>query len=237
MVDSLDDHLRQRIIDSCEQSGTDTNNVVVPADSTSPAIFVKYGNKKVLEEARTQDYFYNLAQRSDARAPRVPKVLDAFSDHRGRSYFAMEYVPLETLHDWVEHASSPEERAERLAHASEMVAVALKWTFSCPLPGDGKIGPVGGGIIQHKFFCIDEAPMEFFSVDAFQVYVNEVWLSPSVDEVHSDVGEYAYSDRPCSGSRVELSLLLNLLERIFSSAIRTSGSRTSSSTRYPMSSA
>ncbi|KAG5638515.1 hypothetical protein H0H81_012152 [Sphagnurus paluster] len=43
----------------------------------------------------------------------------------------------------------------------------------CPLPEGNRIGPVGGGCIQHKFFAMEEAAVPFVDATALEKFVNE----------------------------------------------------------------
>ncbi|KAJ6598512.1 hypothetical protein B0H10DRAFT_734251 [Mycena sp. CBHHK59/15] len=166
--------LQERVIDLCEQRSPHIEYYFhVPGDESSPPLFIKYGSSNLRAEARTQEYLHILAK-SDPRAPRVPLVFDSFSDSIGNGYIVMQYVPppATTLGSWVDGGCSVDERQRRSDFAISKVADIISWLHACPLPPDAGIGPVGGGVSQHRFFADSEAPMEFASADALQVYVN-----------------------------------------------------------------
>lgn len=156
------------IVELCRAAGPRTNQVLYPPNN--PRFFIKYGSKKE-EEARTQDYVYRHAFRADAStaAPRirVPQVYLAF--RRGwSSYIVMDYVPLPTVEDWlVQH---PEDAAT----IRPLITSAVGWITNLPLPRDGFLGPVGGGIAKHIFFQDFEAPFPFADAKHVGEYVNKV---------------------------------------------------------------
>jgi hypothetical protein len=68
-----------------------------------------------------------------------------------------------------------------IANLPERTAQALDWLSRVSAPpedvvGSSKdaMGPVGGGLIRHRFFKDDEAPLDFSSIDALERYMNEV---------------------------------------------------------------
>ena len=125
----------------------------------------KYGDDKdVLVEAKTQTYFYNLAQQDDS-APRIPKVYEVFN-HSGRYFSVMEYVTGLTL-----EAVDPSE-------AVSLATFALRWLLNQQPPSHvfGTVGSVEGSCVRHHFFKDNRAPYAFANVQALQVYVNKVWF-------------------------------------------------------------
>jgi len=62
----------------------------------------------------------------------------------------MEDVPALSFRAWIDQGLSPEERDGRLAIAIEKIAAIISWLLTCSPPGDGKLGPICGGPIQHE---------------------------------------------------------------------------------------
>jgi len=60
------------------------------------------------------------------------------------------------------------------------VAKALNWLRTVPAPPEARIGPVGHGLARHKVFQDWEAPLEFSSTHALEIYINEVLFNTSV---------------------------------------------------------
>ena len=152
--------------------------------------FVKYCDSRLFPEARTQQYIANLAN-LDAVAPGVPQVEHVFIDDHGGVYLVMEYIPLNTFRPWVERDALPtDERNRRLQVAAKAIAAALSWLMMCPLPVCCKLGPIGGGRMQHDFFRKEEAPLEFPSVEALEKYVNKarIMLLSSMPFINLIVG-------------------------------------------------
>jgi hypothetical protein len=170
--DMLDANAREKIVEFCASRSHGTYHISIPVDSTSLKIFVKSGYSSLVPEARTQEYVFALAK-SDPQAPGVPEVHDIIH-HSNRTYLVMEDVPVLSFNAWIEQEGiSAEERNDRLAIATVKVAGAVSWLLTCPIPGDGKIGPIGGGLMQHEFFRNEEAGLEFFTLQALEAYVNE----------------------------------------------------------------
>lgn len=166
-VPSLDE-----IVELCRAAGLRTNQVLYPPNT--PRFFIKYtsGMCGKEEEARTQDYVYRHTLRVDASAAaapciRVPQVYLAF--RRGwYSYMVMDYVPLPTVEDWLV------QRPEDAATIRPLIVSAVGWIVNLPLPGDGLLGPVGGGTAKHIFFPDFEAPFPFLDAKHIGEYVNKV---------------------------------------------------------------
>lgn len=125
---ALDD-FRQMVVEHCKALGPYHGHLVLP---TSPPYFVKYGNRNLRGEARTLRYLYTLAQ-NDPNAPRVPKLIDAFSDNgddadepddhlQGSAYIVMEYIDAPTLAEWINNAQSASDRESRMTKAVAQLA-------------------------------------------------------------------------------------------------------------------
>ena len=120
--------------------------------------FVKYDSYESLEpQVMTQRHVYDYAK-TQTNAPRIPKVEYFFRDDVGRGYLVMEHVAV---------IPTPKNLAERTVEA-------LDWLALVPAPPNHVLGPLGGGVIHHRFFQDCEAPLVFSSVEALERYINEV---------------------------------------------------------------
>jgi hypothetical protein len=107
--------------------------------------------------------------------PASQRCTDFFNDGAGSTYLVMEHIAATSFRAWIDEPGlSDEERDSRTTTAVVKIADTVGLLLQCPLPkGDG-IGPVGGGLIQHTFFCMEEAPIQFVNSAALEKYVNEV---------------------------------------------------------------
>lgn len=124
--------------------------------------FVKYGSAKAIwPELATQTYIFEYAQShlDTPHIPRIPKVIHHFK-HGLRIYMVMEYITLVNPGDDI----------------SERTSEALKWLSEVPAPPGHVFGPLGGGVIRHRFFKDYEAPLAFSSVEALERYIEKVRL-------------------------------------------------------------
>ena len=161
---------QQHIVELCAQA---PGTYIIPSLHGSQ-VFVKRGTSNLKDEARTQAYVHAQA-RSSAFALRVPEVYEVFSDGAGSTYLVMEYINAPSFHDWVNEPDlSDEERARRTDIAVDEIAKAVTALMQCPLPEGNGTGPVGGGRIQHSFFCMGKAPVPFVNAAALENYVNAV---------------------------------------------------------------
>ncbi|KAJ7211613.1 hypothetical protein GGX14DRAFT_623160 [Mycena pura] len=151
-------------------AGPGTYNVSSP-HTLGQSWFVKRGNLSLEAEARTQAYLFTLAL-SDPLAPGIARVHGVFRDSCD-TYLLMDHVPAPSFRAWIEHGQSDSDRAARSAIAIEKIAAAVSWLLQCPTPGDNRIGPVGGGLIQHRFFNMGEAPVAFRSPEALEKFLDK----------------------------------------------------------------
>jgi hypothetical protein len=166
---------QRRIVEYCAKG---PGKYVVPhpslPDSWAFAKRKESRDPSVEDEARTQAYIYKQAQ-SNASAPCVPEVYDVFYDGPGSTYLVMEHIAASTFRGWIDGPGlSDEERDSRTATAVAKIADTVALLLQCPLPPGERIGPVGGGCIQHGFFCMEEAPIPFANSVALEKYVNKV---------------------------------------------------------------
>ncbi|KIO04225.1 hypothetical protein M404DRAFT_26426 [Pisolithus tinctorius Marx 270] len=160
---------QRHVVDFCSNG---PGTYIVPS-SPGSQVFVKRGDPSLEAEARTQAYLYAQAQ-SSAFDLHVPKVYDVFNDGNGNTYLVMEYIPAPSFHAWISEPDlSAEERSRRTDVAIDAIANTVEVLLQCPLPDGNGIGPVGGGYIQHSFFCMEEAPISFVDAAALGKYVNK----------------------------------------------------------------
>jgi hypothetical protein len=102
-------------------------------------------------------------------------VYDVFSDGAGGTYLVMEHIAASSFRTWVDEPGlTDEERDGRNTTAVAKIADTVGLLVRCPLPeGDG-IGPVGGGLIQHSFFAMEESAIPFVNSAALEKFVNKV---------------------------------------------------------------
>ncbi|KAI0633769.1 hypothetical protein C8Q77DRAFT_1073535 [Trametes polyzona] len=156
--------LASEIVRLCLANGLDRPSVLYPTTGM-PRFFIKYG-RGVEEQGCTQDYVYRHAlQDATGSAPHVPRVYYAFRCG-ALGFVVMEYVPRPTVQQWLA------DHREDAAVIRPMIASAVDWILKLPVPGDGVVGPVGGGRIMHIFFKDQEAPFPFPDVGVLQQYVN-----------------------------------------------------------------
>ena len=161
----------QYIVNFCSKG---YGNYKVPHNSSEGSfVFVKRGTSDLEAEARTQNHFYHQAQRSPS-GPRVARVYENFKDGCGSTYMVMEFIAARSFEDLIEDAHSGPEKVSLQATAITEIAGAVAWLLDCPVPEGDSIGPVGGGKIQHMFFGMEDAPIEFATSGALEAYVNEV---------------------------------------------------------------
>ncbi|KAI6021854.1 hypothetical protein PISMIDRAFT_690681 [Pisolithus microcarpus 441] len=143
--------------------------------------FVKYGAAQDLEpELTTQEYFYQHAQRPQTpEPPRIAKTVHHFI-HQHTMYLVMERIELQV---------SPPDLAKRIQGAVE-------WLANVPPPPNSKLGPVGGGVIRHKFFKDHEAPFEFSDTAMLYLYMKRA------HRVLSKAGQKKYPPIGVNGERL-----------------------------------
>jgi hypothetical protein len=135
-------------------------------ESKKSKYFIKFDNpKNIWSEFLTQSYIYDYAM-CHRSGPRIPQALHYFEAQR-KAFLVMEHIELT-------HPSLITNLAERTARA-------LDWLSGVSAPPEDVIGhskdtmgPVGGGLIRHKFFKNHKAPLVFSSIDALERYMNEV---------------------------------------------------------------
>ncbi|KAG7095108.1 hypothetical protein E1B28_005893 [Marasmius oreades] len=129
----------------------------VTVESKKLKYFIKFDIPRTLwPEFSTQSYIYDCAK-SLCNGPRVPQALHYF-ENQGKAYLVMEHI-------WLRDESPPD--------LVEKTAEALNWLSEVPPPSEDLIGPIGGGLIHHRFFKDNRAPLAFSSVGALERYMNK----------------------------------------------------------------
>ncbi|KZP06658.1 hypothetical protein FIBSPDRAFT_1053428 [Athelia psychrophila] len=119
--------------------------------------FVKFDHPRALwPEIATHKYIseYAQAHADTPRMPRISKVKYHFGDKR-MMYMVMEYITL---------TNPPPDLPERTAEA-------VRWLSGVPAPPGHVFGPLGGGLIRHRFFKNHKAPLAFSSIEALERYI------------------------------------------------------------------
>ena len=130
----------------------------VSLESRKSKYFIKFDNPKTLwSEFLTQSYIYDYAM-CRRSGPRIPQALHYF-EAQGKAFLVMEHI--EFTHPSL--ITNPAERA----------AWALDWLSGVSAPPEDVIGhskyamgPIGDGLIRHRFFKNNKAPLAPSSIDA-----------------------------------------------------------------------
>ncbi|KAF6763416.1 hypothetical protein DFP72DRAFT_1000818 [Ephemerocybe angulata] len=119
--------------------------------------WVKFGAAVYMSEARTQHFVASLINdRQDDAPVRVPLVYFAFKTAR-YGYIVMEYIKGVAC-------SRPD---------AKLVGAAVQYLIAIQAP-DSRPGPVGGGLIGHRFFVDCESSAEYESVQQLEDHVNGI---------------------------------------------------------------
>jgi hypothetical protein len=85
-----------------------------------------------------------------------------------------EFSTQSYIHDYaMRHGNGPR-IPQALHYLAERTARALDWLSKVSAPPGDVMGPIGGGLIRHRFFKNNKAPLAFSSIDALERYMNEV---------------------------------------------------------------
>ncbi|KAJ7292646.1 hypothetical protein C8J57DRAFT_1428746 [Mycena rebaudengoi] len=90
-----------------------------------------------------------------------------------------EFTTQSYIHDYAaRHENGP--RIPQALHYFETnktaflrTAQALDWLSKVSAPSGDVLGPIGGGLIRHRFFKHNQAPLAFSSIDALERYMNQ----------------------------------------------------------------
>ena len=138
----------------------------VSIESKKSKYFIKFDSPQTLwPEFSTQSYIYDYAMRH-GNGPRIAQPLHYFKI-QARGFLVMEYIELTD-------PSLITKLAERTAWALDWLSKVSAPPEDITGPSKDAIGPVGGGLIHHRFFKDYEAPVIFQSVADLQFYMNEV---------------------------------------------------------------
>jgi hypothetical protein len=121
--------------------------------------FIKFdAARRLRPEFTTQSYIHDYAARHE-NGPRIPQALHYFETNK-TAFLVMERIEL-TLPFLV-------------TNLAERTAQALDWLSKVSAPSGDVLGPIGGGLIRHRFFKHNQAPLAFSSIDALERYMNQV---------------------------------------------------------------
>jgi hypothetical protein len=120
--------------------------------------FIKFDDPRTLgPEFSTQSYIHDYAMRH-GNGPRIPQALHYF-ETKEKAFLVMEHIEL----------TDP----SLITNLAERAARALDWLSKVSAPPGDVMGPIGGGLIRHRFFKNNKAPLAFSSIDALERYMNE----------------------------------------------------------------
>ena len=153
----MSESIQAEVIAACKtHKNQNWQNVDYRACVFVGAYFVKYGAAKdLIPELATQEYLYAYAQQP--QTPRIARIVLHFVD-QNTMYLVMERIELQTF---------PPDLAKRIQETVE-------WLSNVPLPPNLSLGPVGGGVIRHKFFKDWKAPFIFSNTAMLDLYMSKV---------------------------------------------------------------
>ena len=137
----------------------DDYRACVTIESKESKYFIKFDDPTALgPEFSTQSYIHDYAMHH-GNEPRIPQALHYF-EAKDNGFLVMEHIELS-------HPSL-------ITNVAERAAQVLDWLSKVSAPSEDVMGPVGGGLIRHRFFKNNKAPLAFSSIDALERYMNEV---------------------------------------------------------------
>ncbi|KAG8812446.1 hypothetical protein FRC17_002032 [Serendipita sp. 399] len=146
----------KEIVIKCKEHGEGPSNFSIYAPDGSDAAFIKYGPMVAMAEARTQKYIADIVNSDEKTVVLVPRVYYAFRSGRD-GYTVMEHVGDE---------DSTEDDCDTVADAVQRLR-------SIPSPTTSP-GPVGGGILVHRFFSDHLCDVQYNSVKDLQQHINNI---------------------------------------------------------------
>lgn len=195
----------------------------------APVFWIKYGSI-IWNELSAQAMVHEELRRlgSPVRAPAIyyacelalPSVItcDGKLIHGYKSYAVMEYIPGKTAAEWLESAQDAADEDAVYAH----IASVLSELHRIPVPPGSRPAAIDGGRIWHTLFDEGQAPRQYDSVTQLEDHLNLV--SPTRPK-------HAVPDLVSgSPSRSASTACRTSRASPWSSATRTYGSATSSST-------
>lgn len=129
---------------------------LIPGPGGNNAAFVKCGYWPSMGEARTLDYIANAVNADENPVVRVPRVYYAFL-HKDVGYIVMEHVG----------------DADCTEADYPAILAATRRLLSIPSPTMIP-GPLGGGAIDHRFFCDGRSAVIYPSVTKLQEHINRI---------------------------------------------------------------
>ena len=148
----------QDLVQKCKEHGHGPSSFGIPGPGGPNAAFVKYGPCLAMGEARTQNYLACVVKADEVVVVRIPQVYYAFRHGLGHGrigYIVMEYVG---------YADCDENDFDAIVRAVERL-------LRIPNPTAAP-GPIGGGIIMHRFFLSHLSSVQYNSVEDLQSHIN-----------------------------------------------------------------
>ncbi|CUA77050.1 hypothetical protein RSOLAG22IIIB_12511 [Rhizoctonia solani] len=144
------------LILKCKEHGFSPNAFRISSPCGSQHAFIKFGSSVAMGEALTQNYVANIVNADEDAVVLIPRVYLAFQ-YKGAGYIAMEYIPgNDCSQDDV-----------------DAIAVAVKRLGSVDSPTRSP-GPVGGGMITHRFFYDHQSDIQYNSLQDLQEHINNI---------------------------------------------------------------
>lgn len=120
-------------------------------------IWVKYGVEITMAEAQTQHFISQYLQHAKCTTVRAPRVYIAFTWKRF-GFIVSEFI-------YGQQCESSDD---------VLISDAVKTLINIQSPDSRKPGPVGGGLIEHPFFCHRLSDIEYESVEDLEDHVNGI---------------------------------------------------------------
>jgi hypothetical protein len=146
----------QDLVLMCELNGEGPLTLTLHSPDGSEAAFVKYGPTLAMGEARTQDYVADHVNSDKHLVVLVPRIYYAFR-YEEIGYITMQYVDGNDCNQ----------------NDLDTIALAVNRLRAIPSPTVSP-GPVGGGMITHRFFSGHRSSVQYDSVEDLQEHVNKV---------------------------------------------------------------
>jgi hypothetical protein len=140
----------------CKKNGYEPPILTIYSPDGSEAAFVKYGTTCGMEEARTQDYVADHINLDKHSIILVPRIYYAFQ-YEEMGYIVMQYVDGNDCDE----------------NDLDVIALAVNLLRAVPSPTRSP-GPVGGGLITHRFFSDHRSSVQYDSVGDLQKHINKV---------------------------------------------------------------
>ncbi|KAG8800094.1 hypothetical protein FRC17_006963 [Serendipita sp. 399] len=146
----------QEVVIKCKEHGPGPSSFSVYAPDGSDVAFIKYGPGLAMAEARTQKYIADIVNSDEKTVVLVPRIYYAFRSGKN-GYIVMEHVGDEDCS----------------GDDCDVVADAVQRLRSIPCPSTSP-GPVGGGLLVHRFFSDHVCDVQYNTVKDLQQHINNI---------------------------------------------------------------